>query len=59
MTDAQTVPPAPPRSGLPALQQIRDTVQALLAQGQPDEAWAFCLGALEAVLRKPPSSNSW
>ena len=27
-------------------------VQALLAQGKTDEAWAFCLGALETVLRK-------
>jgi transposase len=53
MNDAPTtVSTATPRPGLPALQQIRDTVQALLAQGKTDDAWAFCLGALEAVLRK-------
>lgn len=52
MNDAPTAPVATARSGLSALQQIRETVQALLAQGKTDQAWAFCLGALEAVLRK-------
>ncbi len=34
----------------PSLAQIRDTAQALLAQGQVDETWDFLLAALDAVL---------
>ena len=36
----------------PPLAQIRDTAQALLAQGQVDETWDFLLAALDAVLIK-------
>jgi transposase len=36
----------------PALRQVRESAQALLAQGQVDEAFEFFASALEAVLRK-------
>ncbi len=44
--------PTPPRVPLSALQQIRESAQALLAQGKQDETWDFFLAALEAVLVK-------
>lgn len=45
--------PAPtPHAGLTALHQIRETAQALLAQGQVEETWDFFLAALDAVLVK-------
>lgn len=40
--------PTPP----PSLAQIRDTAQALLAQGKVDETWDFFVAALDAVLVK-------
>src|SRR5437867_3542401 len=36
----------------PALAQIRESAQALLAQGKVDETWEFFLAALDAVLMK-------
>jgi transposase len=36
----------------PALAQIRESAQALLAQGKVDETWEFFLAALDAVLVK-------
>lgn len=39
---------APPSR--PALAQIRESAQALLAQGKVDETWEFFLAALDAVL---------
>ena len=43
----------------PALAQIRESAQALLAQGKVDETWEFFLAALDAVLMKNASSSSW
>jgi hypothetical protein len=46
---SNATPPRPPRR---ALAQARDTVQTLVAQGQPEEAVEFLLAALAAVLDK-------
>lgn len=46
--DASTVTSGP----RPPLEQIRETAQALLAQGHVDETWDFFLAALDAVLVK-------
>src|SRR2546428_565027 len=42
----------PPRREMTALRQIKESAQALLAQGKADEAWELFLSALEAVLVK-------
>ena len=49
-----TPPPAQGRrKGEPeAVRQVRESARALLAQGQIEEAFEFCVSALEAVLRK-------
>lgn len=50
---AQAAPPLGSVSGEPAaLRQVREQAQALLAQGQVDEAFEFFVSALDAVLRK-------
>ena len=41
-----------PRADRSALGQIRESAQALLAQGKADETWEFLLAALDAVLVK-------
>jgi transposase len=41
---------APPRGDIAALRQIRESAQALLAQGKVDETCALLLAALQAVL---------
>lgn len=43
---------APPRAEHSALRQIRESAQALLAQGKANETWEFFLAALDAVLVK-------
>jgi transposase len=43
---------AAPTTGPGALRQIRESAQALLAQGKVDETWELFLAALEAVLVK-------
>jgi len=41
-----------PRRGNEALRQVRESAQALLAQGKVEETWDLFLAALEAVLDK-------
>ncbi len=41
-----------PQAEMSALRQIRESAQALIAQGKSDEAWELFLAALEAVLVK-------
>lgn len=41
-----------PRRGNEALRQVRESAQALLAQGKVEETWDLLLAALEAVLDK-------
>lgn len=41
-----------PRRGNEALRQVRESAEALLAQGKVDETWDLLLAALEAVLVK-------
>ena len=53
MTGAGRAPSeSPPRVERSALRQIRESAQALLAQGKAEETWEFFLAALESVLVK-------
>ncbi len=53
-TGAPKEPRREPRTaGEPyAVRQVRESAQALLAEGKVEEAFEFCVSALEAVLRK-------
>ena len=53
MGDAVPVESHPPRDGASSpLAQVRESAEALLAEGQVDEAFDFFVSALEAVLRQ-------